>query len=273
MKKTGIIKKEGFDDCGGKGRCGGAFSSGNPNRRRLMIVERLDKVLSNAGAGSRKQIKMLAAEGRIWVNGVRMMDADLKIDVKTARVEIDGKEVRTEKHLYIMMNKPAGVVSASRDLKEKTVLDLLPESLRRPGLFPAGRLDKDTEGLLIITNDGEFAHRMLSPKKHVKKVYAVTCDVPVPLWAAEKFKEGIFLEDGMRCLPAEIRIVSSRTAMVFITEGKYHQVKRMMKAVGCRVVALKRLQIGKLMLNPGLNPGECQTITANDIKKIFESTE
>ena len=181
--------------------------------------------------------------------------------------------MRFQRHVYLMMNKPAGVVSASRDSREKTVVDLVPPALSRRDLFPAGRLDRDTTGLLILTDDGEFAHRMLSPKKHVYKLYEASVDGPVGAEEIEKFAAGVALEDGTVCLPAGLTVVKQGTAwetLVEIREGKFHQVKKMFLAVGRRVLRLKRVRIGGLELDKTLKEGECRELTKEELALIFQ---
>ena len=181
--------------------------------------------------------------------------------------------MRFQRHVYLMMNKPAGVVSASRDSREKTVVDLVPPALSRRDLFPAGRLDRDTTGLLILTDDGELAHRMLSPKKHVYKLYEASVDGPVGAEEIEKFAAGVALEDGTVCLPAGLTVVKQGTAwetLVEIREGKFHQVKKMFLAVGRRVLRLKRVRIGGLELDKTLKEGECRELTKEEMALIFQ---
>lgn len=181
--------------------------------------------------------------------------------------------MRFQRHVYLMMNKPAGVVSASRDSREKTVVDLVPPVLSRRDLFPAGRLDRDTTGLLILTDDGELAHRMLSPKKHVYKLYEASVDGPVGAEEIEKFAAGVALEDGTVCLPAGLTVVKQGTAwetLVEIREGKFHQVKKMFLAVGRRVLRLKRVRIGGLELDKTLKEGECRELTKEELALIFQ---
>ena len=224
-------------------------------------MERLDKILSSQGVGSRKEAGILIRRGLVHVNGILATRPETKTDPERDQITIEGKPLRFQRHVYLMMNKPAGVVSASRDSREKTVVDLVPPVLSRRDLFPAGRLDRDTTGLLILTDDGELAHRMLSPKKHVYKLYEASVDGPVGAEEIEKFAAGVALEDGTVCLPAGLTVVKQGTAwetLVEIREGKFHQVKKMFLAVGRRVLRLKRVRIGGLELDKTLKDGGMQ---------------
>ena len=235
-------------------------------------MERLDKILSSQNIGSRKEIAAMAKKGRIAVNGAIEKNAARKVDPETDVLSVDGAPVRFRRHVYYMLHKPAGVLSAARDSRAETVLDLLPEELRRRGLFPAGRLDKDTEGLLILTDDGDFAHRMLSPKRHVEKEYHARLDRPVTDDDIAAFAQGLELSD-MVCLPAKVEIrEAGETPLVSIvlTEGKFHQVKRMFLARGCAVTYLKRVRIGRLLLDPALPPGQVRELTEAEQAAVFE---
>ena len=233
-------------------------------------MERLDKYLSSRGAGSRKEVQGLIKSGAVTVDGAVCKQTDLKIDPDSADVTVNGQAVG-EKFVYIMMNKPAGVVSATEDSRDKTVIDILPSDLKRRGLFPAGRLDKDTEGLLIITNDGDFAHRMLSPKKHVYKLYSVECDKLLSEDDVTRFAQGISSgEDTI--LPAAMKITGDNSALVEICEGKFHQIKRMFHAVGAEVTALKRLRIGGVYLDDSLSEGQWRELTDEEIRLITDNS-
>ena len=236
-------------------------------------MERLDKILSSQGVGSRKEAGILIRRGLVHVNGILATRPETKTDPERDQITIEGKPLRFQRHVYLMMNKPAGVVSASRDSREKTVVDLVPPVLSRRDLFPAGRLDRDTTGLLILTDDGELAHRMLSPKKHVYKLYEASVDGPVGAEEIEKFAAGVALEDGTVCLPAGLTVVKQGTAwetLVEIREGKFHQVKKMFLAVGRRVLRLKRVRIGGLELDKTLKEGECRELTKEELALIFQ---
>lgn len=234
------------------------------------MMERLDKLLSSRGVGSRKDAQKMIKSGAVTVNGEVCKKPDTKVDAAAA-VLVNGQAIG-EEYVYIMLNKPAGVVSATEDKRDKTVLELLPQDLWRRGLFPAGRLDKDTEGLLIITNDGDFAHRMLSPKKHVEKRYVASLDGEITEETIKRFEEGIVFSDGTKCLPAKLEIVensNNRTGIVTICEGKFHQVKKMCAVCGLHVVHLQRISIGNLYLDSNLPIGSCKKLTKLDIELIF----
>lgn len=229
---------------------------------------RIDRLLSGQGEGSRKEVHALLRGGRVCVNGVPVRAADRKVDPEKETVLLDGRVLHWRAHLYLMMNKPAGVISASRDPKARTVLDLLPPELNRPGLFPAGRLDKDTEGFLLITDDGTFAHDILSPRHHVEKVYQATLDRPADEADAAAFAEGLVLEDGLCCLPARLWNGEGTDAFAAVREGKYHQVRRMFAARGKQVLRLRRIRIGGLALDASLAPGAVRELTDEERKMI-----
>ena len=227
------------------------------------------------GKGTRSQLKEAARKGRIHVNGEVVKKADMKVKVPGDVVVFDGVPVSYVTMEYYMLNKPQGVVSATEDNKYQTVVDLI-EGKNRRDLFPVGRLDIDTERLLIITNDGPLAHRLLAPKKHVDKIYYAVCDGFVPDSAVETFAEGILLPDGLKCLPAKLEIKARKdvdgkpVTEVFLTlrEGKVHQVKRMMEAVGCPVVSLKRLTMGPISLDETLEPGQYRPLTEKELELL-----
>ena len=227
---------------------------------------RLDKFLADMGKGTRSALKEAVRKGRVRVNGEVIKKADIKVRIPGDTVTLDGEEVAYDVMEYYMLNKPQGVVSATEDRKYPTVVGLIREALRKD-LFPVGRLDLDTEGLLLITNDGDLAHRLLSPKKHVDKVYYARCRGTVREGAAEEFARGIRLPDGLLCLPAELTVLSydriqdESEIRLRIREGKFHQVKRMMEAAGCPVLFLKRLSMGPLVLDENLKPGEYRPLT------------
>lgn len=234
-----------------------------------MMGERLDKFLSSQGFGTRKEVGKLIRGGAVAVDGVPQRDPSAKVE-PAAAVTVEGRPVQYQKHLYIMMNKPAGVLSATEDRRQRTVLDLLPEDLRRRGLFPAGRLDKDTTGFLLITDDGELAHRMLSPKKHVYKMYLAELDAPVTEEDALAFQQGVCWGEEQYA-PARLWTQEGDPAAAFvqIREGRFHQVKRMFESRGKQVVSLKRLKIGGLSLDGTLQEGECRLLSPEEIEQIF----
>ncbi len=227
-------------------------------------MERLDKIISSQTGLSRKLARERIWKGSVYVNGKQEKSTDRKVDPQKDEITLDGKPVCYIEFLYIMMNKPKGYVSATRDRDEKTVLDLLPAELYRGGLFPAGRLDKDTEGLLILTDDGAFGHSMTAPGKEVYKTYIATLDKPADESAIRAFREGITLDDGEKCRPAALKPLENNCAEIRICEGKYHQVKRMCAAVGLHVEELRRVCIGALELDETLGSGECRLLTEEE---------
>lgn len=236
-----------------------------------MAQERLDKILASQGIGSRKEVGQMIRRGRVTVDGKPVCRPESKADPEENEISLDGKPVTVKKYLYIMMNKPAGVLSASRDNRAPTVLDLLPPELRRAGLFPAGRLDKDTTGLLIITDDGDMAHRMLSPKKHVYKLYEARLDTPANEEDVQAFAAGIPLKDFV-CLPARLELPQEENKSIVrveVREGKFHQVKRMFAARGKNVIELRRLRMGKLWLDSNLQPGKVREMMQEEVALIF----
>lgn len=236
-----------------------------------LSLERIDKWLS-VGQYSRKEAKQLIKDGRVTINGKRITDPGQKVDPQTDEVLLNGEPFSLKKYIYIMLNKPQGVVSASRSPNEKNVVDLVPQDLKRNGLFPAGRLDKDTTGFVLITDDGAFAHNILSPKHHVEKTYLVTVESPLTEEGKSRLEDGLEMRDGTKFLPALVKEDAENPCLfeVKICEGKYHQIKRMFAAVGSPVVALKRTHIGKLPLDDALRPGEAREITREEIKQITE---
>lgn len=232
-----------------------------------MPMERLDKLLSNQSTWSRREVRSLVWKGRVTVDGAVAADPKARLDPETCRIEVDGKPLLLRRYLYLMLHKPAGVVSASRDGRFPTVVDLVPEGLRRKGLFPVGRLDKNTTGLVVLTDDGELAHRVLSPKNHVPKTYLARLDRPVTPEMAEGFAAGVILEDGSACLPARLVRVEEEPdlARVTLREGRYHQIKRMFACYGATVRELCRLSMGGLLLDGSLAPGQCRELTPGEV--------
>lgn len=232
-------------------------------------MERLDKVISNLGYGSRKEVKALVKKGFVQVDGVTVKDSSISIDPEKSVVSINGEELRYRKYIYLMMNKPAGVISATYDNREETVIDLLEIEHAVFEPFPVGRLDKDTVGLLLLTNDGELNHRLISPKWHVDKVYFAKIDKEVTEDDVEAFKKGIKLDDGYVCKEVKLEILSSSAGgsevKVTIQEGKYHQVKRMFEALGKKVVYLQRIEFGGLTLDRELEEGEYRELTEDEL--------
>lgn len=229
---------------------------------------RLDKFLCEMKAGSRSQVRVLLRQGLVTVNGAVVTQADQKIDENQDSICLQGRLLQYQKFLYFMLHKPGEVVSATCDNRDKTVLELLRMEDRREDLFPVGRLDKDTEGLLLITNDGGLAHRLLSPKKHVDKVYYARVQGRVTQEDAELFRRGVDIGEKKKTLPAELRILNAGEISeieLTIREGKFHQVKRMFHAAGKEVLYLKRLQMGPLRLDESLKPGEYRTLNTQEL--------
>lgn len=236
-----------------------------------MKPERLDKILSSQNIGTRREVGKAIRAGRVSVNGQTVLRPEAKADAEGDAVCLDGTPLEVKNRLVLMMNKPSGVLSASRDPKAETVVDLLPKRWQRRGIFPAGRLDRDTEGLLILTDDGILAHRMLAPKSHVEKWYEARLMSPVTEQDAAAFRAGLDLGE-MVCLPAALSALpcaDGSAALVALHEGKFHQVKRMFRARGNCVLALRRVRIGGLPLDPDLGPGEARELSEGEIRKIF----
>lgn len=230
---------------------------------------RLDRFLSGQLAVSRADAKELIKKRLVTVNGKTAKLYDMKIDPAADAVCSEGARLTYREHVYIMLNKPAGVICATRDRLSETVLELIPAEIRRKDLFPAGRLDKDTEGFVLITDDGEFAHNMLSPKKHVDKRYFAVMENPVGKNDAELFASGMTIDGEEKCLPAELEITENpKEVYITLREGKYHQIKRMAEAIGNKVVYLKRVSIGGLALDDALKKGECREISREEIALI-----
>lgn len=231
-------------------------------------MERLDKFISSQLPEiSRSDAKAMIRQGKVSVSGSVCREPDRKIEPERDLIELAGRTVGYKKHLYIMMNKPAGIVCATRDGLSETVIEMIPPNLRRPGLFPAGRLDKDSTGFVLITDDGALAHRILSPKSHVKKKYLVTLRDAVPPETVGIFAGGMEL-DGERLMPAGLVIMNEKECIVELKEGKYHQIKRMFSAVGNEVAALHRFEIAGIAIDEKLAPGEVRELTEDEIKLL-----
>ena len=232
-----------------------------------MAKQRLDKWLSTETL-SRKEAKQLLKEKRITVNGSIVSDPSFKIDPDHDALCLNGQPIQIKKYSYIMLNKPQGVVSASSDPSDKTVVDILPESLKRKGFFPAGRLDKDTTGFVLVTDNGAFAHRILSPKHHVEKTYIASTTVPVDTDGIRRLETGLELKDGTKFLPASVKKIEECVFEIKIVEGKYHQIKRMFASVGAPLTALHRTQIGGLPLDASLELGQAREISDIELEQI-----
>ena len=233
-----------------------------------MAGMRLDKLIAGAGLSTRSEAKSIIRAGRVRVDGETVTDPAAHCSTDS-EVLLDGQRVVWQAYLYLMMNKPAGYLSVTEDPRAPTVLELLPPELRRRNLSPAGRLDKDSEGLLLLTSDGDFCHRVISPRSGIEKEYYIEVDRPFPPGAEAMFASGAVLEDGEVCLPARLEpSADRRSARVFLREGKYHQVKRMSIAAGTRVKYLKRLSVGGVALDEGLAPGAYRELTAEERLRI-----
>ena len=234
-------------------------------------MERLDKLLAGTGKWSRREVKALVRQGLVRVDGRLAASAEDKLDPAATVVTVAGETVALHRFTYVLLHKPAGVLTATEDRKQPTVLDLLPPELRRIGLAPVGRLDKDTEGLLLLTNDGELAHRLLSPKYHVDKRYLARVDGELSAADAEAFARGMTLGDGLECLPAGLELLPGHACTVTLREGKFHQVKRMLAARGAPVLYLKRLSMGPLTLDDSLAAGAYRLLRAEEISALYRA--
>ena len=230
---------------------------------------RLDKFLANSGIGSRKEVKELIKQGLVFVNDERIKNSDKNIDEIKDVIKIRDKCIEYRKYVYIMLNKPQNVISATEDNKHKTVIDLI-KGYDTYNIFPVGRLDIDTEGLLLLTNDGKLSHNLLSPKKHVEKEYFVKLKENINDIDINKVENNIELEDGYICKKAKIKRLSKNELNISITEGKFHQVKRMFKAVGNEVIFLKRVRIANILLDKNLKSGEYRELTEDELKALYD---
>lgn len=231
-----------------------------------MSLERLDKVISSVFALTRSEARTAVRRGRVAVEGKTVRSGDYKIDPETTAIFLDGKTAQYKKNVYFIMNKPKGTLSASNDKNAKTVIDLLPPEIVSRGVFPVGRLDKDTTGFLLITDDGDFCHRLMAPNKNVFKTYEVLLDGEIPDNAPELFSRGVTLADGTECRPAKLEIIDKNRALVSISEGKFHQVKRMFGVLGLGVNELKRISVAGMKLPEELLEGEARELTEEELK-------
>lgn len=234
-------------------------------------MERLDKVLAGTGRWSRREVKLLVRQGLVRLNGAAACSAEEKCDPETAVITVNGETVVLRRFTYVLLHKPGGVLTATEDRRQETVMELLPQELRRVGLAPVGRLDKDTEGLLLLTNDGELTHRLLSPKYHVDKRYFARVDGHLTAAYAEAFAKGMTLGDGLKCLPARLEILPDNGCIVTVREGKFHQVKRMLASCGAPVVYLKRLSMGPLVLGDELGRGEHRMLREEEVAALYRT--
>lgn len=235
-------------------------------------MERLDKVLANLGYGSRKEVKILVKNKEVLIDGEVVKDSSMQIDPEKNEIVVSGEKINYRKYIYLLLNKPAGVVSATFDKYDETVIDLIDDEYKVFEPFPVGRLDKDTVGFLLITNDGELNHRLISPKWHVDKVYYAEIDRKVEESDIRAFEKGITLDDGYKCLPAKLEILKAdengSEVKVTIQEGKFHQVKRMFNSVGKNVVYLKRISFGPMSLPEDLTEGEFRELTQQEVNVL-----
>lgn len=235
------------------------------------MLQRLDKLICSQGAYTRKQAQQLIKDGLVKVDGIIVRDRGFHIDSENSKIILDGKPFEIERFVYIMLNKPKGVVSATNDKNVKTVIDLVPDDLKRRNLFPAGRLDITTTGFVLITDDGDFAHRILSPKNHIEKTYEARLAEPISDEQMDFVAAGITLGDGTKCLPAKLKRLEDGEHPLIeikICEGKYHQIKRMFAAAGNGVIELKRTRMGGLQLDENLSEGECRRLNEKEIAMI-----
>lgn len=239
-----------------------------------MAKERLDKIIASQSMITRSEAGKLIKSGQVKADGLTVKDKAFKADPSETVIEVSGKILRYKKHIYIMMNKPSGIVSASRDPKEKTVVDLVPEELKRPGLFPAGRLDKDTTGFVLITDDGEFAHNILSPAKHINKTYLAATQGRIEEKYLKEIREGMKIGDE-QLMPAVIELYKNTEKdeckyiyKIILHEGRYHQIKRMISSSEQVLLSLKRIAMGSLSLDENLKAGCCREITPEEFKMI-----
>lgn len=235
------------------------------------MLQRLDKLIASQGRFSRREVQELIKNGAVKVNGITVRDRGAKSDDEKDIICVYGEQLDFQRFVYIMLNKPKGVVSATNDKNEKTVIDLVPKEFKGRNLFPAGRLDITTTGFVLVTDDGDFAHRILSSKNHIEKTYEARLAESVTEGQLEAIRSGIGLKDGTKCLPAKVTVLADGEkplVEIKICEGKYHQIKRMFAAAGNGVIELKRTQMGRLTLDPSLKEGECRLLDAHEVQKI-----
>ncbi|TBL81346.1 pseudouridine synthase [Paenibacillus thalictri] len=245
----------------------------------MKATQRLDKLLAHTGFGTRSEIKLLVKQGAVEVNGKQVKDSGLQVNPQKDVIMVEGKRAVYKEFVYLMLNKPQGVVSATEDNRDRTVIDLLDDEYAHFAPFPVGRLDKDTEGLLLLTNDGKLAHNLLSPRKHVPKTYYAEVEGAVGEEDARAFAAGVALDDGYETMPAKLNILVPGDPLLgkpskielTIMEGKFHQVKRMFQAVGKKVVFLKRISMGNLLLDEYLSPGEYRELTEAELAELQQA--
>ena len=235
-----------------------------------MNLQRLDKIIASQLNISRSDARTHIRRGFVEVDGGVVRDPSKSFSPDKSEILYKGQAITFKEFIYLVLNKPKGVLSASTDKNRETVVDLVPKHLARQNLSPVGRLDKDTTGLLLITDDGQFSHKVISPKSDIKKVYRVVLDGPIPENALEEFEMGITLADGTKCLPTKLEIEEENQALVEIREGKYHQIKRMFGVLDLGVVELKRLKVGGFSLPVDLNEGECRELTEKELESVLK---
>lgn len=235
-------------------------------------MERIDKVISSQTGYTRKEVKELIRKKKVLVNGNIINKSDIKIDPKLDKITVDSINIEVKEYVYLILNKPKGYISATEDRNIPTVLDLVAKEYLHRNLFPVGRLDKDTTGLMIITDDGKFAHNILSPQRHVKKVYKVTIDIPITDDMIIGFERGVMLSDGV-CKGANLEKTEVNTGIATLTEGRYHQIKRMFGSFGAKVIELQRIGMGNLKLPSDLELGECRELTHEELKQVGEQNK
>lgn len=237
-----------------------------------MPLERLDKIVSSVCEVSRKDARTFIKKGRVSIDGTVMKDPAAHIDTDNCKISFDGEEKIYKKYIYVMLNKPAGILSASNDKTRETVVDLVKSRFDRDGLFPVGRLDKDTTGLLIVTDDGDYGHKVISPKSNIEKEYIAEVDKPISEDDIAILEQGVTLIDGTVCRPAKVKIISDdrKQISIVITEGKYHEIKRMLGVVGAGVNKLHRERIGGLKLDSSLSTGDFREITPEEMSYVWK---
>lgn len=233
----------------------------------MIYLKRIDRILSEQTNYSRKEIKKLVSKGLVLVNGCVVRKSDEKYDEDDISIKINGEDISVNKHFYLLLNKPKGYVSTTTSDSDTTVIDLVPDKYKTRTLFPAGRLDKDTTGLMLITDDGVFAHNILSPKKHIKKIYEVVIDKDISDEMVNGFREGVKLNDG-ECKSALLEKIDTNKCLVTLTEGRYHQIKRMFGCYKAKVIELKRICMGELYLPSDLGVGEVREVRDEELIKI-----
>ena len=229
-------------------------------------MQRLDKAFSSCKMYSRSEITKIIKQKRVSVNGVIVNKPDFKVDLSVDKIALDGNLVTFNKYAYIMLNKPYGVVSSTDDGRDKTVIDILPSEFKRDGLFPVGRLDKDTVGLVILTDDGVSAHKRLSPKTHAEKVYYFETADEVLSDTAKEIEQGVLLKDGYLTKPCKVKLITDKSGEITLTEGKYHEIKRIFGAQGNQITYLKRIEFAGIKLDDNLSAGECRYLTESEIE-------